>query len=298
MDKRYQAKFNQVIDLHCHIQDPRDLSAWRDYFSQLPADYAYQTVVVASHYDQAAWLFPAILEDPILNSRLIPMAGLHPWQAGLGRAGVDRLRPYLAQSPFVGEIGLDKIWCDVPLDQQVDVLLYQLEIAQALAKPILLHSKGYEAELLDLVHDYLYPIIVHWYSCEDPDLLQAYIDRGCHFTLASDQGRDPGTRLLWQLAPADRIHLETDGYEALIWAQEEFGPGDSLLGCTESTPDRSIPAQPIPVGSIPAISIPAQLLQSLENSVETYANLHGLKAQQAAELFYHNSQDLLAFTRE
>lgn len=278
MEKSYQAKFGQVIDLHCHMQDLRDLSAWRDFFAKLPSGFDYQTVVVASHFAEASWLFPAILEDPLLKPHLIPMAGLHPWQAGLGRAEVDRLRPYLAQSPFVGEIGLDRVWCHVPLDQQVDVLLYQLEIAQALAKPILLHSKGYEAELLDLVRDYPYPIIVHWYSCEDLDLLQAYIDRGCHFTLACDQGRDPGTRLLWQLAPADRIHLETDGYEAVVWAQEEFGPGDSLLSGAESTPDSSIPAQ---------------LLQSLENSVETYANLHGLKAQQAADLFYHNSQKLL-----
>ena len=278
MEKSHQAKLGQVIDLHCHVQKLRDLSAWRDFFSQLPPDFDYQTVVVASHFAEASWLFPAILEDPLLKPHLIPMAGLHPWQAGLGRVEVDRLRPYLAQSPFVGEIGLDRVWCHVPLDQQVDVLLYQLEIAQALGKPILLHSKGYEAELLDLVRDYPYPIIVHWYSCEDSDLLQAYIDRGCHFTLACDQGRDPGTRLLWQLAPADRIHLETDGYEAVVWAQEEFGPGDSLLSGAESTPDRPIPAQ---------------LLQSLENSVETYANLHGLKAQQAADLFYHNSQKLL-----
>lgn len=271
----FELPFRHLIDLHCHLQDSAELASWRAFLVSLPAAYEYKFLMTAVNYDQASWLFPAIQKDPLLAKHLIPMAGLHPWQAGLGRAEVDRLRPYLEQSPFVGEIGLDRPWCQVPLDRQVDVLKYQLSLAQAWGKPILLHSKGYERELLALIQDYPHPIIVHWYSCEDPDLLQAYIDLGCHFTLSSDQGRDPGTRLVWQQAPAHRIHLESDGYEAVVWAQDLFGSASSRLS--------------LDVANLR----PAFLTQTLSDSVNSYARLHGLSIQQAEALFYRNSQNLL-----
>ena len=97
-----------LVDLHCHVTKQEELRAWREFFTQLPGTYDYKVLIVAGNFDQAAWLFPAIQQDPVLRQHLIPMAGLHPWQAGLGRAEVDRLRPYLDQSPLVGEIGLDK----------------------------------------------------------------------------------------------------------------------------------------------------------------------------------------------
>lgn len=174
---------------------------------------------------------------------------------------------------------------------------------------------------------------MHWYSCEDPDLLQAYIELGCHFTLSTDQGRDSGTHLLWQLAPLDHVHLETDGYEAVVWAQKQFASEPSVL--SQFTSEEALPQfsseQALPqfaseeslsqFSSSPVqalseaptrnsngisaaqtgeltdqygSSIPATLFHALQNSVKTYAALHKLSPKQAEDLFYRNSLGLLA----
>ena len=63
---------------------------------------------------------------------LIPTAGLHPWQAA--SYFVNDMLPYLTACPVIGEIGMDSVWCDVPLDRQEEVFRAQLAIACQMKK--------------------------------------------------------------------------------------------------------------------------------------------------------------------
>ena len=71
---------------------------------------------------------------------LLPTAGLHPWQAA--SYFVNDMLPYLTACPVIGEIGMDSVWCDVPLDRQEEVFRAQLAIACQMKKPVILHTKG------------------------------------------------------------------------------------------------------------------------------------------------------------
>ncbi len=73
---------------------------------------------------------------------LLPTAGLHPWQAA--SYFVNDMLPYLTACPVIGEIGMDSVWCDVPLDRQEEVFRAQLAIACQMKKPVILHTKGEE----------------------------------------------------------------------------------------------------------------------------------------------------------
>ena len=73
---------------------------------------------------------------------LLPTAGLHPWQAT--SYFVNDMLPYLTACPVIGEIGMDSVWCDVPLDRQEEVFRAQLAIACQMKKPVILHTKGEE----------------------------------------------------------------------------------------------------------------------------------------------------------
>ena len=94
---------------------------------------------------------------------LLPTAGLHPWQAA--SYFVNDMLPYLTACPVIGEIGMDSVWCDVPLDRQEEVFRAQLAIACQMKKPVILHTKGEEDRIASILPEYPNTYLVHWYSC-------------------------------------------------------------------------------------------------------------------------------------
>ena len=80
---------------------------------------------------------------------------------------------------------MDSVWCDIPLDIQQKRLEEQLQIAADLKKPVLLHTKGQEKRIAELLRGFPYHICVHWYSGTEQDL-EPYLDMGCYFTLGPD----------------------------------------------------------------------------------------------------------------
>jgi TatD DNase family protein len=149
------------------------------------------------------------------NTRLIPTVGLHPWSA---REGLDSVAPFLDKVKIIGEIGLDTVWTDVPLSRQREVFEQQLLYAVRRNKPVILHTKGAEREVIEHISDKRLPaVIVHWYSGEEPEL-KDLIDLGCYFTLGQDLSVNHAVQAVARLVPADRLLTETDGPSAVEWA--------------------------------------------------------------------------------
>lgn len=152
----------------------------------------------------------------------------------------------------IGEIGMDSVWCDIPLDIQRAVFVQQLKIAGKLNKPVILHTKGQEREIAELIQDFPGKVCVHWYS-GDIETLEKFIQKDCYFTLGPDvgkafaqkteSGRADGAglesgfteksadaeqedkasaelyRYMIEHIPAERLFLETDGISAVAWAR-------------------------------------------------------------------------------
>ena len=138
-------------------------------------------------------------------------AGIHPWKADV--TSWEEMEPMLRGVPVIGEIGLDSVWCDVDPAVQRRVFHRQLALAAELGKPVILHTKGMEREVLETIRSYPNRYLVHWYSCED--YLQDYIDLGCWFTVGPDVGRDVAVTV-----PIDRLLIESDGLEAVAWVRD------------------------------------------------------------------------------
>ena len=147
---------------------------------------------------------------------LLPTAGLHPWQAA--SYFVNDMLPYLTACPVIGEIGMDSVWCDVPLDRQEEVFRAQLAIACQMKKPVILHTKGEEDRIASILPEYPNTYLVHWYSCEE--YLDQYLALGCYFSIGPDVLWNPPVRTLAARVPQNRILIETDGMGAVKWAYE------------------------------------------------------------------------------
>lgn len=145
---------------------------------------------------------------------VIPCCALHPWFAQ--GCFLDDMLPFIEQSPILGEIGLDSVWTDVPMDTQRGVFRKQLDLAEKLQKPIVLHTKGMEKEIAETIAPYSMRKLVHWYSCMEH--LELYIEQDCYFTVGPDCNENPAVQEVIRQAPLDRLLTETDGLDAVEWA--------------------------------------------------------------------------------
>ena len=144
-------------------------------------------------------------------------AGIHPWYV---RQGTFReMLPIFELVPVIGEIGLDNLWTDIPLSEQRPLFSAQLEYAAAKQKPVILHTKGCEEEILKTIKTYPNTYLVHWYSTS---LWQAdYLELDCYFTIGPDLETNPHVAKLAKRIPLNRLLIESDGLNALSWAHNQ-----------------------------------------------------------------------------
>ena len=142
-------------------------------------------------------------------------AGIHPWYAADVR--MDSMYPWMEQSACIGEIGLDSVWCNTPMDVQRCAFMAQLDWAAAHGKGIVLHTKGCEEEIARRTEGFPHPIVVHWYS-GGQDALERFLAQNCFFTIGPDVMINPAVQAVAKHVQDDRILFETDGMDAVRWA--------------------------------------------------------------------------------
>ena len=197
-----------LTDAHAHLSGPGELS-----------HRAHTRTLFCGTDPQTAAQILALQGD---NALLC--CGVHPWHAQKVTPG-DML-PFIRQSAALGEIGLDSVWTDADMDVQRRVFVEQLEIAEALRMPVILHTKGMEGEIERILRSYTVPKLVHWYACER--YLEDYIAQGCWFTLGPDYESNPAVQAVLRRVPPDRILTETDGVDALAWALKRPVAADEI----------------------------------------------------------------------
>jgi TatD DNase family protein len=155
---------------------------------------------------------------------VLPTFGVHPWNAPQYAGRLDDLAAPIADSPMLGEIGLDFHWVEDPATYpaQREVFECFLAAAQAQGKIVNLHTKGAEHAVLTLLRRYdLQRVIVHWYS-GPLDVLDDLIARGALFTVGVEVMRSESIREIARRIPADQLLTETDnpgGWEWLTGAK-------------------------------------------------------------------------------
>ena len=142
-------------------------------------------------------------------------AGVHPWKAAT--TSWNEMESILHTCTIIGEIGLDGIWCDTDIRVQREIFHRQLALAHRLKKPVILHTKGMEKEILHTIRRYPNRYLVHWYSCEY--FLEEYMELGCWFSVGPDVSSNPHVSKLANIVPLNRLLMESDGLEGMIWGQ-------------------------------------------------------------------------------
>ncbi len=154
------------------------------------------------------------------NGSFMLSFGIHPWYSD--RFDPQDCRELFMASPIVGEIGMDSVWCEVPLAVQRRVFAQQLEIAAELKKPIVLHTKEQERQIAEMIRDFPGKVCVHWYSGGEAEF-EKFLEAGCYFTLGPDLAENftPLYERMLREILADRLFLETDGLSSIAWMRRQ-----------------------------------------------------------------------------
>ena len=137
--------------------------------------------------------------------------GIHPHEAGSDDS-VGELRNLLARerAVAVGETGLDFYRDYAPRDRQRELFERHLELAGELRKPVVVHNRAAEQELLDALAGFDGTVVLHCFSY--PAALRAALDRRYYVSFAGNltYKNAADLRLAATQVAADRLLLETD----------------------------------------------------------------------------------------
>lgn len=195
------------FDFHCHVDlfpDPAALIANCD---------RNRIITLAVTTTPRAWTQN---RRWAATSRFVfPALGLHPELAGQRRGEAALLEELMAETPFVGEIGLDgsrqhrQGWT-----AQKEVFTRALQAAQRLGgRVVSIHSRRAAREVVACLEETTTPErvlpILHWFS-DSVGVAREAVKRGCYFSINHRMlVTQAGTSLIRSM-PTDRILTETD----------------------------------------------------------------------------------------
>ena len=110
----------------------------------------------------------------------------------------------------IGEIGLDyKNGKDV--DSQKELFRRLLDLAVELNKPVIIHSRKAEAEVLDILEEYKdkLKIVNHCFSGKKKLVIRAK-EMGCYFTIPTNVVRSEQFQHMIETVPLSQLFCETD----------------------------------------------------------------------------------------
>jgi TatD DNase family protein len=139
--------------------------------------------------------------------------GIHPHAAGTATAhDLSELRDLLGhvKAVAVGETGLDWYRDNAPRDDQRRLFAAQLELAEELGKPVVIHTRAADADTLAGLSGFAGAVVLHCFS--SPRMLPTALERDWYVSFAGNATfpKAVDLRLAANEVPAERILAETD----------------------------------------------------------------------------------------
>ena len=208
-----------LIDAHTHLDacgavDADDVRAMLD---RAAAAGVQAVVTIADDLDAAQWAARAAQADP----RVFAAVALHPTRAGALDDGARTVLERLAAEPrvvAVGETGMDMYWpgrldgCAEPA-QQREAFAWHIDLAKRLDKPLMIHNRDADAEVLDVLRAEGAPptVIFHCFS-SGPQMARTCVDAGWYLSLSGTVSfrNAHEVRAAAALIPPGQLLVETD----------------------------------------------------------------------------------------
>jgi len=197
------------IDAHAHV-DRYSLISHQALESALAEIEQHRIWTVSNSIDLPS--YQRNLEIAESCPLVLPIFGVHPWNAHEYADRLLELEPEMQRSPMYGELGLDHYFVkdDSAYPKQKSVFEHFLSAAREQQKVVHVHTKGAEKDALRCLESYDLPrVVVHWYS-GPLDIFHELLALGACFTMGIEALHSAHVRAIAEAIPEDRLLSETD----------------------------------------------------------------------------------------
>ena len=208
-----------LIDAHTHLDacGARTAEDVRAILDRAQAVGVQAAVTIADDLDAARWVARASGWD----DRLYAAVALHPTRADALDDAARAELEQLAAAPrivAIGETGMDLYWpgkldgCAAP-DVQREAFAWHIDLAKRTGKPLMIHNRDADAEVLDVLRAEGAPdsVIFHCFS-SGPQMARACVDAGWVLSLSGTVSFRNAHELreAARLIPPGQLLVETD----------------------------------------------------------------------------------------
>ena len=208
-----------LIDAHTHLDacGATDAASIREILDRAEAVGVEKVVTIADDLEAAEWAVGAAHADP----RVYAAVALHPTRAGALDDEAKRTLERLATDPrvvAVGETGIDMYWpgkLDGCADEatQREAFAWHIDLAKRVGKPLMIHNRDGDAEVLDMLRSEGAPetVIFHCFS-SDAAMARTCADHGWLMSLSGTVSfrNAHALREAAAIIPAELLLVETD----------------------------------------------------------------------------------------
>ncbi len=203
-----------LIDTHAHL-DAQQFDPDREAVIQRAREAGVQIITMGTDLDSSERAVRLAQSYEIFAA-----VGIHPHEAGrfvkgdrLDRGALARLEALLKEERVVavGEIGLDYCKNYSPRPAQLIAFGEQLALAQHMKKPVVIHNRNSEEDLLKFLKDTRAQGVVHSFT-GDAELAQEILSLGLYIGINGivTFPQSEGLRQAVKIIPGERLLLETD----------------------------------------------------------------------------------------
>lgn len=204
----------KFVDAHIHLSDEEYKSCIEEVIAE--AESSDVVALVSNSMDLKTSLRNLELAEKY--PRLVYAAlGIHPWSVQtLTEQELEKTLELIKKQKCnktvvaVGEIGLDSKYMQI-WEEQLRVFDSMLHLAEDLDLPVIIHSHGTTAQIVDMLPSYrVKKVLLHWFSDPTSSLSKA-VDNGYYISEGPPTVYSDGIRDVVRKVPLTNLLTETDG---------------------------------------------------------------------------------------
>jgi TatD DNase family protein len=204
----------KLIDAHIHLSDD-EYSGCIDEILQ-EAKALSVVALVSNSMDLRTSIGSLELAERF-PSMVFAAVGIHPWTVNdLTNDQFQETVDFISRKAkskglvAIGEIGLDFKYMNI-WDMQLKVFDSMLHLAEKLELPVIIHSRGTTAQIVDMLPSYsVKKVLLHWFSSPISALTKA-VDHGFYVSEGAPVVFSKGIRDVVKRVPMENLLTETDG---------------------------------------------------------------------------------------
>lgn len=152
------------LDSHAHILSEEFEHDFEEMLERAEKADVQRMVIICTRADEARKAMAFAQRDP---GRFQVAFGIHPEDVRLRTDGLMSEMASLIRDgriSFVGEIGLDYHWEKETKEAQKALFMEQIEMARAVQKPIMVHSRDAAQDTFNILKEHRVPGVLHCFS--------------------------------------------------------------------------------------------------------------------------------------